>query len=201
MVIADYDRFFGNGLTRFGRLLARWEVGHQGFVHADWIRPWWLCSNEALDRFDSKDISKEEIGTVSGTAANERVRLQEGAYLRSATWLACAIGMLLVLLMPFAVWNSGAAGAWEVTIAAVVCLLPGLIALWFTSQSTGSNQVLFGILFSMGLRLLPPLVICLALSLRSTGAESFSFICYLLLFYMITLALETYLSVRLIQQK
>ncbi len=143
---------------------------------------------------------------MSGTAANERVCLQEGAYLRSATWLACAIGMLLMFLMPFAVWNSGAVGAWEVTIAAAVCLLPGLVALWFTSHwfisyRAGSNQVLFGVLFSMGLRILPPLVICLALSLRSTGAESFSFICYLLLFYLVTLALETYLSVRLVQPK
>jgi len=138
---------------------------------------------------------------VSGTAANRVALLREGAYLRSATWLTCAIGALLVLLMPFALWNSGATGAIEVTIAAAICLLPGLVALWFTSQSAGSNQVLFGLLFSMGLRILPPLVICLALSLRSTGAEYFSFIVYLLLFYMATLALETTLSVRLVQPK
>ncbi|NOY29085.1 MAG: hypothetical protein GXP28_02585 [Planctomycetes bacterium] len=138
---------------------------------------------------------------MSETAVNLTAYWRDSAYLRCATWLTCAIGALLVLLMPFALWNSGATGAIEVTIAAVICLLPGLVALWFTSQSTDSNQVLFGLLFSMGLRLLPPLVICLALSLRSTGAEYFSFIVYLLLFYMVTLALETYLSVRLVQPK
>jgi len=142
---------------------------------------------------------------VSGTAVNLTAYWRDSAYLRCATWLTCAIGALLVMLMPFALWNSGAVGAWEVTIAAAVCLLPGLIALWFTSHwfisyRAGSNQVLFALLFSMGLRLLPPLAICL-LSLQSTGAESFSFICYLLLFYLVTLALETYLSVRLVQPK
>jgi len=107
----------------------------------------------------------------------------------------------MVLLMPIALWVGGATGALEVTIAAAICLFPGLVALWFSTQSSGTNQVLFGLLFSMGLRILPPLVICLALSLRSTGTEYFSFICYLLLFYMVTLALETYLSVRLVQPK
>jgi len=138
---------------------------------------------------------------VSGAAVNLTAFWRESSYLRSATWLTCAIAALLVLLMPFALWNSGAVGAFEVLVAAVICLLPGLIALWFTSHAGDTNQVLFSLLFSMGLRLLPPLVICLALSLRSTGAEYFSFICYLLLFYMVTLALETYLSVRLIQPK
>jgi hypothetical protein len=138
---------------------------------------------------------------VSGAAVNLTAYWRESSYLRCATWLTCAIAALLVLLMPFALWNSGAVGSLEVFVAATICLLPGLISLWFTSQAADTKQVLFSLLFSMGLRLLPPLVICLALSMRSTGAEYFSFICYLLLFYMVTLALETYLSVRLIRPK
>jgi len=138
---------------------------------------------------------------VSGTVVNGTAQHRDGTYLRSATWLIGACGTLLALLLPIALWNGGATGALEVIVAAAICLLPGLVALWFSTQITGTNQVLFGLLFSMGLRILPPLVICLALSLRSTGDEYFSFICYLLLFYMVTLALETYLSVRLVQPK
>ena len=138
---------------------------------------------------------------MSGTVANGTAQHREGAYLRSASWLICACGTLMALLMPIAFWDGGAAGALEVMVAAAICLLPGLVALWFSTQSFGTNQVLFSLLFSMGLRILPPLVICLALSMRSTGTEYFSFICYLLLFYMVTLALETYLSVRLVQPK
>jgi len=138
---------------------------------------------------------------VNGAAVDLTAYWRESSFLRCATWLTCAIVMLSGLLFPFALWHSGVTGALEVFVAAAVCLLPGIIALWFTPQSTDTNQVLFGLLFSMGLRLLPPLTICLALSLRSTGAEYFSFICYLLLFYMVTLALETYLSVRLIKPK
>ena len=138
---------------------------------------------------------------MSGAAVNLTAYWRESTYLRNATCLTCATGVMLVLLLPFAFWSSGSAGALEVLVASVICLLPGLIALWFTSQTGDTNHVLFGLLFSMGLRLLPPLVICLALSLRSTGAEYFSFICYLLLFYMVTLALETFLSVRLLRSE
>ena len=136
---------------------------------------------------------------MSDTAVNWAAGRRGSVYLRGAAWLTSVVMVVLMLLLPLAYWNSGVVGVLELVAAAAICLFPGLIVLKFTSQSTDANQVLFGLLISMGLRLLPPLVICLVLSLRSTGDEYFNFICYLLLFYMVTLALETYLSVRLIR--
>jgi hypothetical protein len=135
---------------------------------------------------------------VSGAAAIWTAYWRESDYLRSAFWLTCAVGSLVAVLAPFALWNNDTKGILEVFVAAGSCLVPGLIALWISTRNTDPHQVLFGFLLSMGLRIFPPLMICLVLSQQATGAEYFSFICYLLLFYLVTLALETYLSVRLI---
>jgi len=56
-------------------------------------------------------------------------------------------------------------------------------------------------LLAMAFRLLPPLSVCLILALRSSGSENLSFICYLLVFYMVTLSVETYLSIRWIRSE
>ncbi len=104
-----------------------------------------------------------------------------------------------MVLMPAAWWLAGTQGGIEVGSAALVCLLSGLLALAVTSMQTLRRQPLAGMLFAMAIRLLPPLVVCLALSLRDTGAKFSGFVCYLLLFYLISLAIETYLSVQQVQ--
>ncbi|MCA9229958.1 MAG: hypothetical protein KDA57_04850 [Planctomycetales bacterium] len=136
---------------------------------------------------------------MTRAAVNWTAFWRKNAYLRYALWLACAVLVLLLLLMPFAHWQDGSHGLLQVAAAAVTCLLPGTLALWISSRKVEPTWVLFGIVASMGLRLLPPLVICLVISLKATGADYFNFICYLLLFYFATLAFETYSSIRLLQ--
>ena len=138
---------------------------------------------------------------MSVTAVNRTARWRDSGYWRSAAWLSGAVGALWVVLLPWSYWHQGAGEVLALSAAAASGLLPGLVALGITARSTDSQQVFAPLLLSMGLRLIPPLLICLALSQRGTGADFFSFICYLLLFYLVTLTVETCLSVRLVQLK
>ncbi len=86
-------------------------------------------------------------------------------------------------------------------MAALVCLAPAVAALGVSFRFLGTPHALAAVLLGMMLRAFPPLIVCLLLALRGSGADYFHFVCYLLLFYMVTLAVETYLSVQLVKNK
>ena len=83
--------------------------------------------------------------------------------------------------------------------AATVCLLSGLIALLVSVWRVPGLNAFHSVLLAMFFRLFPPLAVCLLLALKGSGADYFSFISYLLVFYMVTLSVETYLSIKGIQ--
>ena len=126
---------------------------------------------------------------------------REGGFLRSTLLLIGAIVALYVAVVPVAIWQQGSPGFWQSATAALLCLLPAVAGLGVSYRLIGTPRALVALALAMALRLLPPLVVCLLLALRGSGAEYMPFVCYLLLFYVATLTVETYLFVRLIRAR
>ena len=121
---------------------------------------------------------------------------QVRGFLRPALLLAACIVVVALLLAPFALGKEGSGGLGGLMIAAVVCLIAGLLAEALACFLHGTASPLAVMLLGMAIRMAPPLGICMALALRGmAGRDHLAFICYLLTFYLVTLALETWLTV------
>jgi hypothetical protein len=108
--------------------------------------------------------------------------------------IAIMLGFLLACL-PLAFWLGG--NAVESLLAAVgVCVTPGLAALFVAHHFAGTGQPLVGMLIAMGCRLVPPLVVCLWLALNRDAVNGRVFAGFLIAAYLVSLAVETFLSVR-----
>jgi len=121
--------------------------------------------------------------------------------MRCSAWLIGTVCVFFVSVLPFAIWFQGLRGLVELGSASLVCLFSGFIVLGISMHFMNTRQALKGMLLSMLFRLFPPLTICLLLSLRGSGAEYLGFVCYLLAIYMLTLAVETIISVRWISTR
>ncbi len=109
-------------------------------------------------------------------------------------------GVTLVValaLLPFAVNQSEPGGVGGLSIAAAICLLGGTLAelaAWSLSKVTAPLVVM---LCGMAIRMVPALAVCVYLAASGHGGrENLPFVGYLLVFYLSTLALETYLNVK-----
>ncbi len=120
-----------------------------------------------------------------------------GGFRSSSKLLAGVVVGAYGLLLPVAIWMNGVQGTLEAGAAAMICFMSGITALAATWHLSRQQQPLVGLLIAMALRMLPPLIICVALALQGTGADYLGFVCYLLTFYLVTLAAETYASVQL----
>jgi hypothetical protein len=120
-----------------------------------------------------------------------------GGFLRSAQWLTAVTLSTALLLVPYAMRQSGTAGMLGVVVAAGICLMSGLASEGFAAATGRSGAPLIGMLVGLAARMAPPLAICLVLASRGVdGRRHLAFVCYLLVFYFATLALETWLAVR-----
>jgi hypothetical protein len=113
----------------------------------------------------------------------------------------CAMILILAMLgftlacLPLASWLGG--NAVESLLAAVgVCITPGLAALAVAHHFASVGKHLVGMLIAMGCRLLPPLVVCLWLALNREAVQGQIFAGFLIAAYLVSLAVETFLSVR-----
>ena len=113
----------------------------------------------------------------------------------------CAMILILVMLgftvvcLPLAFWLRG--NAIESLLAAVgVCITPGLAALVVSTYFSSVGQPLIGMLIAMGCRMLPPLVVCLWLALNRDAVNGRVFAGFLIAAYLVSLAVETFVSVR-----
>lgn len=108
---------------------------------------------------------------------------------------------LWALLTPGIVWFQGLGGLLEASLAALVCLISGITALVATSVLGTRQHPLAGVLLATALRMLPALIVCVLLSTADGGGQFLGFVGYLLVFYLVTLAIETYLSVKLVERR
>jgi hypothetical protein len=108
---------------------------------------------------------------------------------------ACTVAVALVLA-PIAAGKSGSSGPLGLIAAAAVCLLSGLAADCIGSFVTRTSPV-GAALVGMMIRMIVPLGVCVALlASGQSGRDHLPFIGYLLTFYMVVLALETWLAVK-----
>jgi hypothetical protein len=119
-------------------------------------------------------------------------------FVRSALILAACIVAVAAILFAVsqALALTGSGGVQGIAIAAAICFLSGIAA-----EAIGANSHRIGavaaLLAGIGLRLAPPMVICLLLAvLGADGRQHFAFVCYLLAFYLVTLVLETTFAVQ-----
>ncbi len=130
---------------------------------------------------------------MSGTNSSKSTRVR---FLRSALTLAGSVLMLALVLMPFAVGRSGSGGPGGLALAATICLVAGLVAESLAFLLHDRVMPVAVMLLGMAIRMVPPLGICIALAAQGAhGREHLAFIVYLLAFYLVTLALETWLTV------
>jgi hypothetical protein len=118
-------------------------------------------------------------------------------FVRPALLLAGCVLAVALLLLPVAWGRSGSGGPIGLATAAAVCLAAGGTAEALAYSLRRSVTPLGVMLLGMGIRMSPPLGICLVLAARRVnGREHLAFIAYLLTFYLVTLALETWNAVK-----
>jgi hypothetical protein len=115
---------------------------------------------------------------------------------RSAITLIASFFVAALLLMPAALRQTGSAGPAGLALAAGICLLSGVMAEALTSLIAQSSP-LGATLIGMMIRMCIPLGVCVViLATGRTGRDYLVFVGYLLAFYMLMLAVETWLAVR-----
>jgi len=101
-----------------------------------------------------------------------------------------------LVLLPFALARSGSGGLLGLAAAGGICFIAGAIAELIAWTLSATVQPLGLMFVGMAVRMLPPLSVCVYLAANSGGREHQAFIGYLLAFYLTTLALETFLTVK-----
>ena len=138
---------------------------------------------------------------MSDPSWNRTARWCSDSFLPCAkVFLALVIGFS-ALILPCVLWLQGLERFLEAGAAAILCSCSGVVALAASSWQTQLRQPLAGLLLAMALRSLPPLTVCLLLAIQGEGEQFIGFISYLLVFYLVTLSIETFLSVKLISRK
>jgi hypothetical protein len=119
--------------------------------------------------------------------------------LAQAVALCALLALLWCLLAPLAYGLSGANGLWAAAVGAAATLSGGLVALALISLCQGPQAALASMLLGMMARMVLPLAIGVALTLKVTWLADAGMIFYLLVFYLVTLALETAITLAKVQ--
>jgi hypothetical protein len=98
-------------------------------------------------------------------------------------------------LCPWASYQHTHGGIWALSLAAVVCLLGAIGALLLDEMFQASGQMLAGNLVGMLVRMAIPLGFCLFIFTQQGALARSGGILYVLVFYLIVLATETWMAV------
>jgi len=113
----------------------------------------------------------------------------------SAAWLLGVTVLVYALVAATAVSLFGAAGVWAATVAMLVCLGGGVLALVATHWVKGPMQPLATVALGMLARVAAPLACCMVLMIQRGPLLEAGFVVDLLVFYVATLGVETWLAV------
>jgi hypothetical protein len=105
--------------------------------------------------------------------------------------LSGGIFMLVAIVAPVAYSFGGVRGALDSVMAAVVCLCGATSGIMFRCLLTGPVLAVHGILLGMAARMGVPLAAALLYCFRPGALGNPQFLYYLLVFYMLTLAIDT----------
>ena len=108
--------------------------------------------------------------------------------------LAVAVAAVFAIAGPAAVAIGGSAALLAATVAAALCFAGAAMALMAGSLLTGPRLALAALLIGIAARMAIPLIVGVALHLRGGPLAEAGLLYYLLVFYPVTLAVETLLS-------
>lgn len=106
-----------------------------------------------------------------------------------------ANGLMYAVIAPLGWLRFGPWALAAAAVAAAVCLAGGVPALLFSRLFRGKEVLVFGVLLAMGFRMAAPLAGVILLHLSGGPLAKAGFAYYLLAFYLVTLTVETALSV------
>jgi hypothetical protein len=118
-----------------------------------------------------------------------------------ATVLVVAVLLVFMVVGPFAILFGGLVGLIAAIVAAAVCLAGALLALIIRGFLTGPESALAALVLGMATRMGLPLASGLAIHLHGGPLAEAGFLYYLVVFYPITLAVETLLSLPASQRR
>jgi len=110
-----------------------------------------------------------------------------------------AVTLLYLLLTPVVLWLQGVAGLRPAATAALVSMLAGVMVVAVAHQPGLRNRPLISMFLATTLRMVPLLAIGVTVAVSHDKRGHFDFICYLVVFYLAALAVETYASVQLVR--
>ncbi|MGH7200630.1 MAG: hypothetical protein ACREJB_08505 [Planctomycetaceae bacterium] len=110
--------------------------------------------------------------------------------------LTAACGLLWLALCGPAWWLAGSEGLWGLTISALLCLVPGLIVFVVAAFGRTAASPVGAVLLGMALRMTFVLVGVLVVRGVRPDLGLRSFLVWLVMFYLVTLAIETWLVLR-----
>jgi hypothetical protein len=109
--------------------------------------------------------------------------------------MAGVVAALLLAAVAVGSALDGAVGIQAAALAAIVCLSGSLLGLLIVNLARRRGQMLAGVLMSMAPRMGLPLGFCLLMHLRGGALVEAGIVFYVLAFYIVTLAVETWLLV------
>jgi hypothetical protein len=121
-------------------------------------------------------------------------KLQCGGVLLQLGALVLVVAVAVAVVAPVALYLSGGIGLASAAIAASLCLAGAVVALVAARLFHGSSGALAGMLLGMAARMVIPLGGGFACHVQGGPLAEAGLLYYLLVFYPITLALETWLS-------
>ncbi len=113
--------------------------------------------------------------------------------LAQAVLVSGALLVAWLFLAPLAAWLDGSAGLGAAGVGAAVCWLGAIVALLFTALLRGAGSFLPRLLMGMMARTMLPLLLGTLLHVRVGWLAAAGMIYYLLVFYMVSLTIETML--------
>lgn len=138
-----------------------------------------------------------ERGSTDAMGESVSTSTKSSAFVRSAVVVVGGVAVTTIVLLPFALSRTGSGGLVGLAIAGSICLFAALLSEWLMSMVAGESMPLAALALGMGARMAPPLVACCYLALQpGSGRDHLAFVGYLLAFYLVTLALESWLAVR-----
>ncbi len=127
-------------------------------------------------------------------AAGRLARWREASLAVRAAGLTIVVVLLYAAVAPVGWHLRGPTGLTAAAAAAGVCWLGATLALVVSHLLRGPSAALYGLLFGMALRMGVPMIAALILHVRRGALAEAGVLYYLLVFYPVTLGVETALS-------
>lgn len=114
-------------------------------------------------------------------------------------WLLLAVTVVFVFVSSIAFRWHGPSGVLAAGASGLICWFAASAALYVTARTAGSPNAVGGTLLSIILRTVVPILVCLALMRISRPLADAGLFGMVLVNYLVVLAVETVLAVRVVQ--